>query len=353
MKKKLLKYGIGVDMGSKKFDVCITSEWDDGHQKIEATKTFDNTASEHKKFHQWVEKHRKNKEVPYQILMEVTGVYHEKLLYYLYDVEAAVCLEMPKRVKHYLQSIGQYSKTDKLDSKGISRMACERKFTKWKPGSKHIRELRVVLRHRKSLIKSKNQFKNQLHALNHSSLEAEQIKDSLMEMIEKLDQQVKVIEAEALRISKEDKAQHEKAEMIADSIRGLGIISLLTVLSETNGFEDMRSQKQLESYAGFDVVENSSGKHIGKTRISKRGNVHLRTAMYMPVVTMVRLKPRVFYDLYERLVRRNGGLKKKAMVAVQRKLLVMIYTLWKKNEKFDPDYESKKHDKMEKEVVLT
>ena len=103
-----------------------------------------------------------------------------------------------------------------------------------------------------------------------------------MEMIEKLDKQVKVIEAEALRISKEDKAQHEKAEMIAGSINGLGIISLLTVLSETNGFEEMRSQKQLESYAGFDVVENSSGKHIGKTRISKRGNVHLRTAMYMP-----------------------------------------------------------------------
>ena len=109
---------------------------------------------------------------------------------------------------------------------------------------------------------------------------------------------------------------------------------------------------RLESYAGFDVVENSSGKHIGKTRISKRGNVHLRTAMYMPVVTMVRHKPRVFYDLYERLVRRNGGLKKKAMVAVQRKLLVMIYTLWKKNEKFDSDYESKRQ-KIEKEVVLT
>jgi len=214
MKKKLLKYGVGVDMGSKKFHVCITSDWDDG---------------------------------------EVTGVYHEKLLYYLYDVGAVVCLEMPKRVKHYLQSIGQYSKTDKLDSKGISRMACERKFTKWKPASKHIRELRVVLRHRKSLIKSKNQFKNQLHALKHSSLEADQIKASLMEMIEKLDKQVKVIEAEALRISKEDKAQHEKAEMIAGSINGLGIISLLTVLSEDQNIKTWKCTfKNSDVYASSD-----------------------------------------------------------------------------------------------------
>jgi len=50
-----------------------------------------------------------------------------------------------RRVKRYLQSIGQYSKTDKLDSKGIARMACERKFPRWKPGSKHIRELKKVL----------------------------------------------------------------------------------------------------------------------------------------------------------------------------------------------------------------
>ena len=73
MKKKILKYGIGIDMGSKKFHVCITSEWDDGHQRIESTKTFDNTSNDHKNFYQWVEKHRKNKEVSYQILMEVTG----------------------------------------------------------------------------------------------------------------------------------------------------------------------------------------------------------------------------------------------------------------------------------------
>jgi len=194
-------------------------------------------------------------------------------------------------------------------------------------------------------------FKTYSRVEKSSSLDAKEIEASLLNMIEKLDEQIKYIEKQALIISKEDKQQHEKAEMIAGSINGLGIMSLLTVLSETNSFREINSQKQLESYAGFDIVENSSGNYVGKTRISKRGNVHLRTAMYMPVVSMIRYKPKVFYNLYERLVKRNGGLKKKAMVAVQRKLLVIIYTLWKKNEKFDPDYELKKQQVLKKEVV--
>lgn len=351
MKKELLKYGVGVDMGCKQFHGCITSEWSDGHLKVEATKAFSNTESGHKKFHEWVEKHRKNKDVSYQILVEVTGVYHEKLVYYLYDQGAIICVEMPKRVKRYLQSIGQYSKTDKLDSKGIAKMACERKFKKWKPASKHIRQLRTVLRHRKALIKSKNQFANQLHAIGHSSSESKKVKRSLGKMIKLLEQQIKVIEKEGLTISRRDEAQHKKAEMIAASIPGLGILSMLTTLSETNSFEEIKSQKQLQSYAGLDVMENSSGSYTGSTRISKRGNVHLRSAMYMPVVSMLRLKPKVFYPLYERLLKRNGGLKKKAMVAVQRKLLLMIYTLWNKNEAFNPNYESEKQTELEKQVV--
>lgn len=351
MNKELLKYGIGVDMGSKNFHGCITSEWSDGHLKVEATKQFNNTEAGHRNFYQWVEKHRKNKSVSYQILVEVTGVYHEKLVYYLYDQGAVICVEMPKRVKRYLESIGQYSKTDKLDSKGISKMACERKFKKWKPASKNIRQLRTVLRHRKSLIKSKNQFTNQLHAIGHSTSELGKVKRSLEKMIKLLDTQIIAIEKEALRISKKDEVQHKKAEMIAASIPGLGILTMLITLSETNGFEEMKSQKQLQSYAGFDIVENSSGSYTGTTRISKRGNVHLRTAMYMPVVSMLRLKPKVFYPLYERLVKRNGGLKKKAMVAVQRKLLVMIYTLWNKNEAFNADYESERKTELEKQVV--
>lgn len=350
-KKELLKYGVGVDMGKKKFHGCIRVEHRDGHQKIVATKQFDNAPSGHQSFYEWVNKHRKDKSVVYQILLEVTGVYHENLLYFLYDKGLQVSVEMPKRVKLYLQSIGQYSKTDKLDSKGIAQMACERKLKRWKPLSKHIRELRALLRHRKSLIKSKTQFQNQLHAMNYSSLEGKAVKQSLKKSIKNLDQQVKKIEKQVLQMAQKDKELYEQIEMIVNSTPGLGLISVLTIVAETNGFSEFRSVKQLESYAGFDVIENSSADHKGKTKISKRGNVHLRTATYMPVVTIIGQKIEPFYSLYQRIVKRSGGIKKKAMVAVQRKLLVIVYTLWKKKERFDPKYDWKKKKQNEEKLV--
>lgn len=351
-KQKVLAYGIGIDISKDKFHVCIKSRMGDGRLVIKSTKNFGNTPSGHKSFFEWLEKYRKEKDLPYQIVLEVTGVYHEHLLYFLYKKGLNVCLEMPKRVKRYLESIGQKSKTDKLDSQGIAQMAIERKLKNWQPASKEILELRALLRHRKSLIKSKNQCTNQLHALDHSVLEAKIVKRSLKGMVKKLDREIEVMDKKALELSKKDESFYKKAKMISDSITGLGMLSMLTVLSETNGFNEMRSQKQLESYAGFDVIEKSSGNHSGKTKISKRGNVHLRTAMYMPVLTVLQKKPKVFYDLYLRIVKRNGGLKKKAMVAVQRKLLVMVYTLWKKNEAFDPGYEEKRQASEGKKIVL-
>lgn len=341
-REELLKYGIGVDMGKKDFHGCVTKQLRDGQIKVSATKKFRNTRSGHQSFYEWIEKHRKEKTVPYQILIEVTGVYHENLLYYLYDKEMSVCLEMPKKVKRYLQSIGQYSKTDKLDSKGIAGMACERNLKEWVPISANVRKLRAILRHRKSLIKSKMQFSNQLHAIEHSAIDAKEVKRSLKAAIKSLVREIEKVEGKGLTIAQTDEVMYSKAKMIADSVPGLGLLSVLTIVAETNGFEQVNSMKQLQSYAGYDVVENSSGQYVGKTKISKRGNVHLRTATYMPAVSILANKCRPFYGLYERLVKRNGGIKKKAMVAVQRKLLVLVYTLWKKNERFDPEYEVKK-----------
>lgn len=349
-KQTPLKYGIGIDMGKKKFHGCIKLEMQDGYQKVISTRQFDNSPSGHKGFYEWFGKHRKAKNIPYQILVEVTGVYHENLLYYLYDQGVEVCLEMPKKVKRFLQSIGQYSKTDKLDSKGIAKMACERKLKRWSPLSKQIRELRALLRHRKSLIKSKVQFQNQLHAINYSSLKGTAVKESLAKAIKNLVTEIKNIEQQILSMAEQEEELYEKVKMIVDSVPGLGMISVLIIVAETNGFGEMNSIKQLESYAGYDVIENSSGQHQGKTKISKRGNVHLRTATYMPTVTVIGQKIKPFYSLYERLVKRSGGIKKKAMVAVQRKLLVLVYTLWKKNEKFEVDYELKKLRK-KKELV--
>jgi len=338
MKNVFVNYGVGVDMSKDSFHGCFSATTEQGNVKVIAQKKFKNNQTGHKQFKVWIEKNRKNKALNYQILLEVTGVYHEELLFFLHDNKMVACLELSKRVKKYLEVLGQKSKTDKLDGKGIAQMACERKFKTWRPASKQTLQLRTLLRHRKSLLQSKTRYSNQLHAIEHSALKSKEVIKSLKKMMKSLEKQIQEIEKIAINLAKKDEQFFEKITLIVESVKGLGMLSVLTTVAETNGFEGFESSKQLVSYAGYDVVENSSGKYNGKTRISKKGNANLRTTMYMPTLSVIRTKLKPFYDLYLRLLAKNGGLKKKAMVAVQRKLLVLIYTLWKKNEAFDISY---------------
>lgn len=340
-KNGIVKYGIGADMSKDSFHGCFSAMTETGAIKIIAQRKFKNNKSGHTGFKKWIDKNRKDKNLSYQILLEVTGIYHENLLYFLFDNGLLVCLELAKRVKRYIEVIGHKSKNDKLDGQAIATMACERKLRTWQPSSKHIRRLRTLLRHRKALVQTKNRLENQLHAIKHSALAEKAVVNSLVNLIKRMDKEIDKIEEQAVKLAKKEEVFFTKVNLIVQSVKGLGVLSVLTTVAETNGFEEFESAKQLTSYAGYDVVESSSGKYVGKTKISKKGNTHLRTNMYMPSLSLIRSKVAPFYNLYVRLLVRNGGIKKKALVAVQRKLLVLIYTLWKKNEAFDLNYYQK------------
>ena len=116
----------------------------------------------------------------------------------------------------------------------------------------------------------------------------------------------------------------------------MGIPTVACVIAETNGFAAITSIKQLQSFAGYDVQLRESGKWKGKTRISKKGNSYIRHALYFPAYTIIKHSShhKAFYDkLYN-----NKGKSLIAATAVQRKLLGLIYTLWKNDTYFDPDY---------------
>jgi hypothetical protein len=94
------------------------------------------------------------------------------------------------------------------------------------------------------------------------------------------------------------------------------------------------------SYAGFDVVERESGMSTGKTKISKKRNSHIRRALFMPAFTAVKYKEKSITDLYNRTLEKHG-IKMKSYVAVQKKLLVLIYHIWKRDQEYDPNYGQK------------
>jgi transposase len=179
-------------------------------------------------------------------------------------------------------------------------------------------------------------IKNQLHA---EKTEAEPNVGSikrLKQQVVLLDKQEKEIQTEILSVLDTDEPA-QKAVKDLCTLAGVGVLTAVVVLAETNGFELIRNKRQLASYAGFDVKEKQSGTSVkGKPRISKRGNRHLRKAMHFPAPGAIRRDER-FKAIFARLVAKHG-IKMKAVVAVQRKLLEMIYVLYKTGSTYDENY---------------
>ncbi len=65
-------------------------------------------------------------------------------------------------------------------------------------------------------------------------------------------------------------------------------MTVVTVVVEAQGFDNFTRLKQLNSYAGYDIQIKESSKFTGRTRISKKGNNHIKRALYMPSLSVIR-----------------------------------------------------------------
>lgn len=108
-------------------------------------------------------------------------------------------------------------------------------------------------------------------------------------------------------------------------IKGLGTITVGGVIGEVGDFGEIRTQSEILKLAGLDLYEISSGKHRGTHRISKRGRSLLRKILYFAALNTVR-EGGVFHNYYQKLLQR-GKEKPKALIAVARKLLMVIFAI--------------------------
>jgi transposase len=332
----MLKYAVGLDVSSKNIHACLS--YIDSQQKIKVvtSKVIYNTVDGYKKLIEWIDLNAKDKNIPLIIGMEATGIYHEECAYYLHDKKYSICVVLPNYAKKYLQASGIKSKNDKIDAKGLSKMFAERAFTLWQPMGRFYYELRAMTRHHQALNEMKTAAMNQHSSLKRGAFVIEQVLMMQKDNIKNLATLIKEIEKKIKNHIKENKEITSKVANVL-SITGIGIITAAVLIAETNGFILFENNRQLVSYSGYDVIENQSGKHRGKTKISKRGNSHIRRAMFMPAFCAVREKCKPFLDLYSRTFE-NHKIKMKSYVAVQKKLLVIFYTIWKKDVPFTESY---------------
>jgi len=331
-------YCIGIDVDKKTFKVCLMLRGSDLSKQVKGSKTFSNDLVGLRSFTDWVSKRIKEEGFARSFVMEATGVYHEPLAYFLNEQLETVHIVLPLKSKRYLQSLGFRSKTDKIDAKGLAMMGCEQTLDQWQPASKQLLKLRSLTRQIEGLKNTKTSFLNQLEGAEHTVVIDSLVIRSINKMIKELDNEIEKLKKKVKKIIESDELLSQKYELFKP-LKGVGLMTFAVVVSETNGFELFKNQRQLVCYAGYDVVENQSGQRVGKTRISKKGNSHIRRILHMASLSAVRNKVSDLCNLQERVFDRTG-IKMKGYVAVQRKLLVLMYTLWKNDTLFDPTFKT-------------
>ena len=119
-------------------------------------------------------------------------------------------------------------------------------------------------------------------------------------------------------------------------IKGVGMITAAVIISEIGDVRRFRDPRQIIKMAGLSLKENSSGKHKGKTTISKRGRKRLREGLFRVMIPMLASNAE-FKAMHQRnLTREKNPLNKmQSIIALCGKLVRIVYALLIKGCEYD------------------
>jgi transposase len=120
-------------------------------------------------------------------------------------------------------------------------------------------------------------------------------------------------------------------------IKGVGLITAAGFIAEVGDISRFTHPKQIQKFAGLSLKENSSGKHKGKTSISKRGRRRLRSLLFQAIMPIV-AKNEEFGELHQYYTTRvqNPLKKKQSLILLCCKLIRVFYALLTKDIAYDP-----------------
>jgi len=332
---EIIKQVVGIDISKDTLSICYGTLTVEQELKTTNPILFDNNEKGFKELIYWAKKTKRSTDRPLYFVMEATGVYYENLAYFLKEKHQKVSVLLPNKTKNYSKTLDIKSKTDKIDTRMLAQFGLERQLRLWQAPPSLIKTLKALTRERQSIKALAVQVKNQLHAKEHSYQPSKQTIKRLNQQLSLFDKQISQIEKQIKELVGKDPDIDERIKKVTQ-IEGVGLMTAVSIIAETNGFALIENTKQLASYAGLDVVHNQSGLKKHKTSISKKGNRFLRKALYMPALAACRYNPKL-KKFYVRLVKSKNN-KKIAIIAVARKLLILIYTIWKKNVDYIPNY---------------
>ncbi len=266
-----------------------------------------------------------------RLCVEATGGFELDLCMESYD-QHPITIVPPVQVASYRKTLGMRNKTDGVDAQLIARFAfAVGDIQDWEQPTEAVFALRDTLKWRRQLTKSHTQLSNCA-----KTLRSMQLKKKAAAELAHLQKQIHECDALLYEIIAEDEQLTQQYQLLC-SITGIGTQTAATLCA---AFDDNTFQhpKQLAAYIGITPMRKQSGNYEAKAHISKIGDAHLRTALFMAALSARVHNPivRAFADQLSR--RRPDLTKKQVIVACAHKLTRIIYGILKHKKPFDPNY---------------
>jgi transposase len=307
---------IGIDVGKEKLDVGLVSE-----KKV---RVWANDEAGRAELGDWIVAQNAS-----LVVVEASGGYEAALVSELVERGQEVALVNPTRVRAFARAEGILAKTDKIDARVIARFGAtmqpqaraRRDETQVALNEKITRRRQLVL----MLTAEKNRLSTaspamQAHIANH---------------ITWLETAIRALEAQISQAIKANPAWAETAKRV-DSVPGIGFITAATLVADLPELGQLNRQK-IAALVGVAPFNHDSGKQRGKRRIFG-GRTSVRSVLYRATLSAIRHNP-VIKEFYQRLLNK-GKLKKVALTACMRKLLVILNTIVKTGQDWTPSKSS-------------
>lgn len=289
------------------------------------------------------------KQRPFEVVIEATATY-EWLWTLLEPVAARLVLAHPKKLRIIAES---KKKTDRFDARTLSMMLAKDEIPEAHRPTPRQREYQQLVKHRCSLVRKRSQIRTQVRSiLANRNLDRPGIFSQkgyayffevklpqaesfclkeLLSLLDTIEEHIENVSKELRKFREAAPAADRKNHEIVKSVPGVGDITADVVLSSLGDVARFPSIQKVTAYAGLVPGVRQSEKKRRELGITKEGPRILRWALTQAAWRATRYSL-YWQSVFTDIAKRRG--RKRAIVAVARRLLGVIYTLLKKGESY-------------------
>ncbi len=317
----LLILFVGIDVSKAKLDVAVRA----GQQL--GQRVFANSAAGYQQLCDWLACFAAK---AVHICLEATGCYSPPVAAFLEQAGYRVSILNPAVLVDYRRSLNLRRKSDALDASLLARYAQERQPPLWHPLPQVIQTLRHWLRHRRQVVALQTQLRN---FLEDAGLLAA-IREQWQQQLARLAQWQAHSEVQLLR------HLHQQPELLAlwqrlQTIPGIGWLSAAQLIAALGSLSRFSHVGALVSFVGLAVSQEQSGSSVHRRpHLDHHGQRGLRALFYLAALNAMRSDPAL--AAWAERLRQRGKPEAIVRAAVMRKLVHIVYGVWKTGSDYDP-----------------